>query len=80
MNGAPDLTTIKLGSLSLVEGSLDITNNPKLSDISGIACGGRINGNLVILNNPVLSTAAAQAKANCLTVTGQTTISGNKLP
>ena len=74
---APDLTTIRLGALSLVEGELWITDNPKLTDISGIRCGARINGNLIIRDNPMLRTADAQAKANCLVVTGSIQISGN---
>ena len=75
---APDLTTIKLGGLTLVEGELWITDNPKLTDISGIKCGARIQGNLTITGNPLLSTAAAQALAACLTVTGSVRISDNK--
>lgn len=74
---APDLTTIRMGALSLVEGELWITDNPKLTDISGIRCGARINGNLTIRDNPVLKTADAQALANCLVVTGSIQISGN---
>jgi hypothetical protein len=80
VDGAPDLTTLKLGALALVEGELLIQGNPKLSDISGIACGARIAGDLIIKHNPQLSTAAAQALANCLQVTGTVTIEGNKLP
>ena len=80
VSNAADLTTIKFGALQRVDGGLAIETNPKLTDISGIACGVRVNGNLWIRNNPLLSTSAAQAKANCMIVTGTTTISGNQSP
>ena len=60
---APDLTTIRLGSLSLVEGELWITDNPKLTDISGITCGGRINGKLTIASTTGFNRNEAYANA-----------------
>jgi len=77
VSNAADLTTIRFGALQRVDGGLAIENNPKLTNISGISCGARITGNLWIRNNPLLSTAAAQALANCLVVTGTKNVSGN---
>ncbi len=79
IRGAADLTTIRFGALQTLLG-LGIVNNPKLTDISGIRCGARINGDLVITDNPQLSTAAAQTLANCLTISGTVRIARNKLP
>jgi hypothetical protein len=75
---APDLVTISMPALTLVEGSLIIQGNPKLSNISGIPCGVRIGKDLIIQDNPELSQAAALAKASCMIVQGRVTIQRNK--
>jgi hypothetical protein len=78
ITSAPDLVTVRLGSISLIEGSLIIQNNPKLTDISGISCGARITGDVIIRNNAQLTQSAALAKANCMIVEGQVIVENNK--
>jgi hypothetical protein len=78
IQSALDLTTVSLGAILIIEGDLIIELNPKLTNISGIRCGAHITGDLVIRDNPLLPTAAANALASCLIVDGNTDISGNK--
>jgi hypothetical protein len=74
----PSLTSLTIGGGS-ISGSLTIEATG-LTNLDGIPCGFRVGRDVFIAHNPNLSTAVAQAKANCLIVTGTVTLLGNKLP
>jgi hypothetical protein len=78
INNAPSLTSFTIGGGSIaVDLLIDGTG---LTNLNGIPCGFRVGRNLLIINNTNLSTAVAQAKANCLLVSGSVSIFGNKVP
>ena len=78
ITNAPVLTSFTIGGGSISR-DLDIESTG-LSNLAGIPCGFRVAGNVLIRNNPNLSTAVAQAKASCLVVGGTVTIDQNKIP
>ncbi len=74
--GAANLTSITFSQPVDVANDLSIQSNPLVTSIIGLR--GTIRGNMLVTNNPLLSTSAINAWP--LTVAGSKTISGNKLP
>jgi hypothetical protein len=73
ITGNAALTSLQL-RVGRVNGSLTIANNAELADLNGVPCGMTITGNLTISSNAKLPIATAQAKANCLNVSGSKTV------
>ncbi|MBA2321579.1 MAG: hypothetical protein H0V89_10525 [Deltaproteobacteria bacterium] len=70
-------TGLLFPELSVVRGDLVVSDNSELATLDGLDALVVVEGALTIRDNPVLPTAAAEALASVVTVSGVVTISGN---